>query len=266
MHDNVLVETKHAPSDKPGHSTGPRSRAGKAKSLNRLTHGLRSSITILRDEDPAEYEATVQSWLDIYEPQDRKEDELVHEIIQAHWQLKRCRRRLEEVEFNLPGNAWNWTDEHQKLYSNFSRYKTTAERSFNRWYKEMESYRGRQFREEQILEKARLAAAKVELQWLTEQEKNASKLIFTQVVEIAMDENGRCETTCFPSNEEILEHYPVTATETPLMMKRLLIFSNGVPPEYGWASPKQAEGCPEQQAWQRLSWSRWRDSIEYEQN
>lgn len=266
MHDRIEKtdqkiwppDTTEAENKKPGRSTGPRTPAGKAKSsMNRLKHGLRSEKTILRDEDPAEYDATVQGWLDIYQPQDRKEDELVHEVIQAHWHLKRACKRLEEVEFNLPGNAWNWTPEHQHLFSTFTRYKTTAERSFNRWYREMESHRGRQFREEQILEKARLAAAQVDLKWLNEQEKNTTnKVIYTQVVEVEV-EDGECYTSYYPENAEILEHFASQDQPLPLIFKRLIYFLNGVPPEYSWADPKPVEGQAEPRAVQTMLSSRW---------
>lgn len=265
--ESNLNQSASALDQKPGRSTGPRTPKGKAKSsMNRLTHGLRSEKTVLRDEDPAEFEATVQAWLDVYQPQDRKEDELVNEIIHAHWHLKRARKRLEEVEFNLPGNAWNWTEEHQKLFANFSRYKTTAERAFARWHKEMESYRGRQFREDQIREKARLAAAAVDLQWLNKQERESTSnkaLVVTQAVEIEIEE-GECITSCFPSNDEIIDFYSQRSTK-PILVKRFLIFLNGVPPEYSWTNPKNVEGSELPQAVQKMHWPRWLDVIAHEE-
>jgi hypothetical protein len=122
-------------------STGPRTPEGKAtSSLNALKHGCRSEKTVLRDEDPAEFEATVAAWFHLYEPRDLVAITLVEKTARAHWFLKRASKRLEEVEWELPANAWHWTDEHQKLYTNFSRYKTTAERSFLRFFKELQIY------------------------------------------------------------------------------------------------------------------------------
>jgi len=54
-----------------------------------------------------------------------------------------------------PGNAWNWIEEHQQLFSNFTRYKTTTERSLLRWYKELEAQRGRELQFEQARESLR---------------------------------------------------------------------------------------------------------------
>jgi hypothetical protein len=247
---------------KPGKSTGPRTPAGKAKScMNRLDHGLRSKKAILPDEDPAEYDALVQAWLGIYEPQDRKEDELVHEIITAHWQLKRCRKRLEEIEFELPASPLSWTDGHQKLYANFSRYRTTAERSFRSEFKEMEALRVRKLREEQIRDKALLAFAKVDLNSHDKpQAKAAGRLTFNQVVEIDVDEDGSCITECYPTNEEIIELID-TKPYTPVLMKRTIIFIKDVPPEYTWTRPKMTEDGENLMAQQKMSWDRWLEII-----
>ena len=250
---------------KPGHSTGPRTPAGKAKSsMNRLKHGCRSEKAVLRDEDPAEYEANMQAWIDTYNPQDSKEDELVHELALAHWHLKRARKRLEEIEFNLPGNAWNWTEEHQQLFANFTRYKTTAERSFLRWYKEIEAHRGRQFREDQIREKARIAAAAVEVKWLTDKEIETNKALrVIQVVEVEV-ERGKCTTSCYPSNREITDFFANRQTP-PIFVKRVIVFPDGVPPEYAWTDPKPVEKSKEPQAVQNMLWRRWLNVIDREE-
>lgn len=253
------------PPEKLGHATGPRTPAGKAvSSMNRLTHGLRSEKTVLRDEDPAEFEATVQSWLDHYQPRNQKEDELVRQLSLAQWKLKRANKRLEEIEWNLPGNAWTWTVEHQHLFATFTRYQTTAERSFNRWFRETEAHRGRQFREDEIREKARIAAAAVDLQWLSETEIKTNKaLVVKQIVEIDIDE-GECITACFPENEEIVEAYEKRSCP-PILVKRILMFLKGVPPEYAWANPKWVQGSAQPQAVQNMLWSRWLNIIDREE-
>jgi hypothetical protein len=64
----------------PHRSTGPTSIDGKARSsMNRLTHGCRSSKTILPDEDPAEYEACMQAWYDQYQP--AEDDDVVAMLV-----------------------------------------------------------------------------------------------------------------------------------------------------------------------------------------
>jgi hypothetical protein len=122
-------------------STGPTSVAGKARSsMNRLVHGCRSQKLVLRHEDPAEFEATVRGWFEHYAPQDEVAVSMVEELAKAHWFLKRAQKRLAEVEWELPMNAYHWTETHQKLLHNFTRYKVSAERTFQRYWKELEVY------------------------------------------------------------------------------------------------------------------------------
>src|SRR5690348_2042176 len=75
-------------------STGPKTPHGKARSsMNRLTHGCRSEKTVLPDEDPTEFEFTVQAWFDHYQPSEDDElaGMLVYETALAHWHCKRNR-------------------------------------------------------------------------------------------------------------------------------------------------------------------------------
>ncbi|MGI9075594.1 MAG: hypothetical protein ACR2JB_30670, partial [Bryobacteraceae bacterium] len=85
------------------------------------------------------FEATVQGWLTAYNPDTQPAITLVENLARAHWVLKRNEKRLEEVEWELPANAYDWTDEHHKLYSTTNRYKTTAERSFLRYFQRSRS-------------------------------------------------------------------------------------------------------------------------------
>ena len=75
-------------------------------------------------------------------------------------------------------------------------------------------------------------------------------------------EDGETVTGCFPNNEEILEGYEHRETK-PIFIKRILLFLNGVPPEYSWTNPKQGDNYP--QAVQNVLWNRWLDVIEQEE-
>jgi hypothetical protein len=143
--DSLLAEQPTSPdprSDNPRpRSTGPRSIEGKANSsMNRLVHGCRSQKLVLRHEDPAEFEATIRGWFEHYAPQDEVAVSLVEELAKAHWFLKRAQKRLAEFEWELPMNAYHWTDSHQRLLGNFTRYKVSAERTFQRYLKDLEAY------------------------------------------------------------------------------------------------------------------------------
>ena len=262
-------DTQPLSADKPTHrSTGPKTPKGKARSsMNRLTHGCRSQLTVLPDEDPAEFEFTVQAWFDHYQPDESDEvaGMLVYDTALAHWHFKRNRKRLEEIETRLPGDAWNWTPNHIQLFTTFSRYKTNAERTFERRFKDVEAYYTRQHRREHLNQLASAKLAAIELKWLKQQEQAAAKkLNFEQVVEIEILD-GRCKTSCYPTNEEILS-WAAKRPDTPLYMSRYLVFPDGVPSEYAWTNAAYNEKSEAPRAVQKMSWERWLQVIEHEKS
>jgi hypothetical protein len=138
-----------------GHSTGPVTAAGKAvSSMNRLTHGCRSAQIILHSEDPAEYAALVQGWLHQYNPQNSAERILVEQTAHAQWYLQRNQRRFDEVDHHKNLLFHTWTESQHKEYALAHRYKTSAERAFLRWFKELESYYARVQRNQRLTAKA----------------------------------------------------------------------------------------------------------------
>ena len=131
-------------SSNPGHSTGPITQAGKAvSSMNRLTHGCRSVQIILRSEDPAEYAALIRGWVQQYHPQNPAERILVEQTAHAQWYLLRNQRRFDEADHAKNLLFRTWTENQHKEYALALRYKTSAERAFLRWFKELESYYAR---------------------------------------------------------------------------------------------------------------------------
>ncbi|HEY1946898.1 MAG TPA: hypothetical protein VGG97_07820 [Bryobacteraceae bacterium] len=135
----------------PGQSTGPRTEAGKAvSSMNRLTHGCRSEQVILRHEDPAEYAAVIEGWFHQYNPQNPAERLLVDQTAHAQWFLKRSQRRFDEVDYEKNMYFRHWTESQHHEYALALRYKTTAERTFLRWFKELESYYARVQRKQRL--------------------------------------------------------------------------------------------------------------------
>jgi hypothetical protein len=179
---------------------------------------LRSEKTVLPDEDPAAFEVTVQHWFTHYQPQDAPAISLVEKLARADWQLKRNQKRLDEVEWQLPGNAHCWTEDQQKRYSNFSRYYTTAERSFLRLFKEIEAYYHRIHRDDHARQLAFARLAAIEFKRLDKADQAALKQVrVEQVVEVEVVE-GECITSFYPPNEEILE--TVAKGSTPPLSSR----------------------------------------------
>ena len=102
---SVSQQPEAAPDTKPGfvsqtraeinranarHSTGPRTDTGKlASSRNSLKHGLASGTLIIAGEDPAEFDALLESLLADHQPASATEEMLVHEIARSLWLAQR---------------------------------------------------------------------------------------------------------------------------------------------------------------------------------
>ncbi|HWF07831.1 MAG TPA: hypothetical protein VG297_05165, partial [Bryobacteraceae bacterium] len=205
----------------------------------------------------------VDCWLNHYKPED---DEvaaaLVAELARSHWFLKRAVKRVEEVEFNLPANADHWTDDQQKRFANFLRYKTTAERSFLRFYKEVESYYDKQSKKEQIKVRASARRAAIEARFLREVErlKTFQDLRLTQWADVTTDASGNCVTTCVPTNQQLLDKVAESPSE-PVFVVRFLNFHGPLPSEYAWLNPNHLQQAGHTTAKQILWYQDWRKLI-----
>jgi hypothetical protein len=284
--------------------TGPTSPEGKARSsMNRLTHGCRSERTVLPFEDPAEWEFTLQSWMQAYRALDarctREEKEaycpqahrpsagrcarsdedptastLVFETARAQWIFQRNQQRLDETESGLPPDAIHWTEDHIKRYNNFLRYKTTAERSFYRAFNNLEAHYKRQAGKAAAIEKARAQMAKTQMQWLKEKAALAAKqqLCGRQFVEVVTNRAGECITTYAPTNEKLAEMLAARAQRAqeqdelcPLFVTRFVSFINGVPPAYEWLQPNDIQRYNSVMGVQQFTHTDWLLQTEAEQ-
>ena len=248
----------------PGRSTGPTSPEGKSRSsLNRVTHGCRSEQLLLPNEDPAEFDFLVNHWFDSYNPEDPLAESLVEEVAHAAWFLKRAEKWLRQVQVRLPQDAWLWTDDNHKILGNALRYKTSAERTFFRWYKAVEAHYDREFRRHELAERARAAA--LNIKWLDRlEQETAEKLKLKQYAQIFGDDEV-CSTVLVPSNDQIKAD-AAARPEPPQLITRLLYFTNGVPAAYDWLNPTPAQcGC-ETVGSQTMLYEDWLKHIESERN
>ena len=113
----------------PGHSTGPRTPAGKDRSSqNARTHGLSSltSIFVLLDgEDPNEWVQLVDDLNHEFQPASRTEHILVNDMAQSHWLTQRA--------INLQTSHI----EDPKALALYLRYQTTHHRAYFRALKQL---------------------------------------------------------------------------------------------------------------------------------
>ena len=113
-------------------SNGPHTREAKASNLNALKHGCTSNQKIIKGETEEEWNELRQAWLDDYQPDSSTMLSLVLQAFDAEWQLRRGVRRYDESEQTMPENVRDWSDDDHKRLDRFTRYRTTAERSFYR--------------------------------------------------------------------------------------------------------------------------------------
>jgi hypothetical protein len=247
--------------------TGPRTSEGKAKSSkNSLQHGSRSPKTVLPDENPAEFEATVQRWFTQYEPDTPAAISLVEKLARAEWQLKRTQNRLDEAEWQLPADVHDWTEDQHKRLVNLNRYHTTAERSFLRYFKEIEAYYHRSHRDDQARQLAFAKLAGIQFKSLDKADEAALKEVREQQIVEVQVINGTCETTCYPTNEKLIESVAKRPTP-PIYIARWILFVDGiVPAEYTWAQPVRIKDGLIPQLMQRMLWPQWLELIEREQS
>jgi len=107
------------------HSTGPRSPEGKlASSRNSLKHGLASGQLIIPGEDPAAFDALLQSLLEDHQPANSTEELLVQEIAQSYWLAQRALR--------LQNDCFADGQIDEKRLALFLRYHSTHQRAFHK--------------------------------------------------------------------------------------------------------------------------------------
>ena len=74
-------------------STGPRTEQGKTRvAKNALKHGLLARDTVLPGEDPAEFDSQLSALEDDIQPANSLEFELVRQIADAQWRMRRLTR------------------------------------------------------------------------------------------------------------------------------------------------------------------------------
>jgi hypothetical protein len=133
-------------------ATGPTTSEGKERSSqNRLTHGMRcSEFRLLKDESREAYEALWQVWLEEYDDGTEACRELIEQVVNDHWLMKRADKRVQQVEEAIEESGIDvvdWTDEHHKRLSLMHRYRNTAKRDFERSRRALEQRRGARIRE-----------------------------------------------------------------------------------------------------------------------
>jgi hypothetical protein len=135
-------------------------------SANATIHNGCSEKLIVEGERLEDFHSLVASLVDHYQPVDTHEQTLVEDLAHGRWILWRRRRAFNNVEsevYAVQPNEGKWTEVEFKRIALADRYRTTAERSFNRALKNVEAFakeRVKTFRWEAIYD---LAVRRLEL-------------------------------------------------------------------------------------------------------
>ncbi len=120
------------------HSTGPVTETGKKiSSQNRTSHGLTARRVVLQNEDQTEFDEMHAALFSDYAPQSQVEEELVQEIADASWRLRRV-ARLETELFDSGENFIELSSSLDKL----RRYRTSIERAFHKAIDQLRKIQG----------------------------------------------------------------------------------------------------------------------------
>ncbi len=230
--------------------TGPKTPEGKAvSSQNARTHGLTSQKLFLPGENEQEFAEMRETWFVQYPPESVAEGEMVEQLARQHWFLRRAERRYADVEERLgESSAADWSDEQFRLLERIVRYKTTAERSFQRSLTMV-----RQLRKDRQQEERAAAQAEARQQAATQSRvvyegrgKNKKPVfrVLEQWVEARVTE-GVTTTVYVPTNEEMREKARASEENgvTPQMVYRRMNFPDSVPPEYAWTNRHDPTQC-----------------------
>ena len=94
-------------------STGPRTTEGKARaSKNALKHGLMAQDAVIPGEDPGEFDRHLSKLEDTYLPRNYVEKQIVHQIADTMWRIK----RLSRIETTVIGASIERTRVYQHDY------------------------------------------------------------------------------------------------------------------------------------------------------
>jgi hypothetical protein len=272
-----MSESLH-PVDEP--NPPPRTPAGKIKSSrNAVTHGCCSKTVILPDESQEEFDQLLEDWLDDYQPTHHAHRVLVEKAVRELWFMMRNTNRYAAFELSLyPTAPSDWTPEQHHELERFTRYKTTAERSFQRSFTLLEQLRKRRDRLEaqQLTHDAppkKQSASPSRDTDPTPESESAVELLeksdgpfihgLEQWVDVTRDEHGSAITTVEPSNAQLLDDLALMSPP-PEMVRRQFYFHDGVPDEYAWCCESDEERATRTYGVQRMTIETWLAALEHE--
>ena len=291
-----------SPSTNPTHpQTGPSSLTGKSRSSdNATTHGGTSQKLIVAGEQQSDFTNLLSSLLAEYSPETSSARLLVEDFAHAQWFLWRRIRAQNSAEHALyeaqPDPAL-WPDSSFHTLTNLERYRTTAERAFQRAFRNLEhlqyaqlSQSNRDLRQQNFETRLTLDRQRIALQQerhalsvardnreveaeqalAAEQTARQDQAEYNEVSRgfnaptiiqnIVVRKSPEGTVTKFnPTNKEVRACLLSEEYKFPFEnVYRRIIFDDGIPEEYWWDEErKRGAGMPNSRMTQTLTRSTW---------
>jgi hypothetical protein len=249
----------------PRGKTGPTTPSGKAvSSRNASKHNCTSAQLIVGDEDPDEFAALLESLTAEYQPETEMQKTTVMQAARTTWDLARVNREFDKSQQKLYGaqvNMHEWDAVQQAEFERMLRYRTRAERAYERALHQVEFLRKLRLQAQQrafwenlqteklALSKERLKMSAVRLsdtQMDKAEAKNAAAakekdapskpwpaaiVNISQVIEIRLLD-GTISIRVHPRTEDLRADAECAVPGTEVW--RTFEFPDGIPAEYAW--------------------------------
>lgn len=127
-------------------ATGPRTAVGKERSKhNALTHGILSSVALLKNEPRPEFDALLAGFRDYFQPRGIPEEVLVEQLAVLKWRYRRVLAaevaKNKEPMFELDASLGFNMIKNEHVFDHpdgILRYEASIERSFDRTLSQLE--------------------------------------------------------------------------------------------------------------------------------
>jgi hypothetical protein len=221
---------------------------------------LMEKPVIVQGEDPAAYTALLESLTAEYQPETQMQQIIVMEAARAAWELARANREFDKSQHKLYGqqeNMGEWNAAQQAEFERMLRYRTRAERAYNRGLQAVEHLRKLHLQAEQRafwenLQAERLALSKQRLKLATERMRKASEpksapkekdepapvdrfpralVHLYQIIEIRILD-GNLSIRSHPATQDLFVNADLS--QEGAQVRRCFEFPDGIPAEYAW--------------------------------
>ena len=151
------------------HSSGPRSKEGKARSsMNHFKHGFCGAFSLLPAESKQDFDDLLAALRQDHQPANTTEDILVERMAQHHW----LRQRAIHLQTTLLSDD-GLIEQNEKSFSLYLRYQTANERAFSKCLHDLLKLRAAQRQAEQDVRKAENHARKAETELRKQEQREA---------------------------------------------------------------------------------------------